>query len=139
MMKTWIFGFSLFGVLFFLITAGASATGPDHSAVSYTLTSDMKGEKRLFVGAGGKINGIVNPDLFVNEWDVVEITLINGDNLNHHIAIPNFHILSETVSEKGKKTTITFVPFKSGGFNYYCLLDSHRALGMEGKIVVVRK
>lgn len=139
MMKTGVFLLSLFGVLALMITAGANATGPDHPAVSYTLASEMKGEKRLFVGAGGKIKGMVNPDLFVNEWDVVEITLINGDNLNHHIAIPNFHILSETVSEKGKKTTITFVPFKSGGFDYYCLLDNHRALGMEGKIVVVKK
>lgn len=139
MAKTRIWSLSLFGILFFLITAGAGATGPDHPVVSYTLTSEMKGEKRLFVGAGGKIQGRVNPDLFVNEWDVVEITLINGDNLNHHIAIPNFHILSETVSEKGKKTTITFVPFKSGGFDYYCLLDNHRTLGMEGKVVVVRK
>ncbi|WDT79387.1 MAG: hypothetical protein MPW14_19910 [Candidatus Manganitrophus sp.] len=103
MMKTGVFLLSLFGVLALMITAGANATGPDHPAVSYTLTSEMKGEKRLFVGAGGKIKGMVNPDLFVNEWDVVEITLINGDNLNHHIAIPNFHILSETVSEKGKR------------------------------------
>lgn len=98
MMKTGIFILSLCGVLFLMITASATATGPDRPSVSYVLTSGMKGEKRLFVGADGKIKDVENPDLFVNEWDVVEITLINGDNLNHHIAIPSFHILSETCS-----------------------------------------
>ena len=60
----------------------------------------------------------------------------NGDNLNHHIAIPDFFIMSEVVSEKGKKTTITFVPFKKGEFVYYCLLENHRKLGMEGRLIV---
>ena len=139
-MKKELFSIALFGVFFFfLMTANASAPGSDHPVVSYTLTTDIKGEKRMFVGVGGKIEGVVNPDIFVNEWDVVEVTLISGDKLNHHIVIPDFHIMSETVSEKGKKTKITFVPFKSGGFPYYCILENHRKLGMEGRMVVVGK
>ncbi|HLG22629.1 MAG TPA: cupredoxin domain-containing protein [Candidatus Manganitrophaceae bacterium] len=138
-MKWGIFSVVFLTVFLFFMPARATAPGPGHAVVSYTLTTDVKGERRMFVGAEGKIKGVVNPDLFVNEWDVVEITLINGDNLNHHIAIPDFHIMSDTIVEKGKKTKVTVVPFKKGGFVYHCLLENHRKLGMEGKMVVVGK
>ncbi len=138
-MNKGIISIALFvAAFFFLMTANASAPG-DHPVASFTLTTEMKGEKRLFVGVGGTIDHKINPDLFVNEWEVVEVTLISGDNLNHHIVIPDFHVMSETVSEKGKKTRITFVPFKNGGFSYYCTLENHRKLGMEGRMVVVEK
>lgn len=139
-MKKGLFSIALFGaVFFFLMAANAAAPESDHPVVSYTLTTAMKGERRMFVGVGGKIQGVVNPDLFVHEWDVVQVTLISGDNLNHHIVIPDFHVMSETVSEKGKKTEVTFVPFKKGGFVYYCTLENHRKLGMEGKMVIVAR
>jgi plastocyanin len=124
------------GIAVFLTTVGAGAAEPEHQFVQFTLTTNKMGERRMFVGAEGKIKGVVNPNINVKAWDVVEITLVNGDDLHHHIAIPDFYIMSEVVSEKGKKTTITFVPFKSGEFVYYCLLEGHRQHGMEGRLVV---
>jgi FtsP/CotA-like multicopper oxidase with cupredoxin domain len=112
---------------------------PERTVTAFTLKSETRGEKRLFVGVGGKIDGQANPTLFVNEWDVVEITLINDDGLPHHVALPDFFILSDKVMKKGQKTTITFVPFKTGGFVYYCELEGHREFGMEGQLVVVRR
>ncbi|HET6370974.1 MAG TPA: cupredoxin domain-containing protein [Nitrospiria bacterium] len=125
-----------FGFVVFLTTVGAGAAEPEHQFVKFTITTNKTGDRRMFVGAEGKIKGAINPNINVKEWDVVEITLINGDDLHHHIAIPDFYIMSEVVSEKGKKTTITFVPFKKGEFVYYCLLEGHRAHGMEGKLIV---
>jgi hypothetical protein len=126
----------LLAVFVFFLAIRANSAEPEHKTVSFSLTTAKQGERRTFVGAEGKLNGVVNPNLVVMEWDVVEVTLTNGDNLNHHIAIPDFFIMSEVVSEKGKKTTITFVPFKKGEFVYYCILENHRKLGMEGNLVV---
>lgn len=138
-MKKSIFLIGLLIGVVFSVTALADPANPARTVSAFTLKSEMKGEKRLFVGVGGKIDGQVNPTLFVNEWDVVEVTLINTDGLPHHIALPDFFILSEEVREKGQKTKIAFVPFKPGGFAYYCDLEGHRKLGMEGQMVVVRR
>ena len=138
-MKNLIFSIGLLAGIVFSVAALADPANPGRNVSAFTLKSDVKGEKRLFVGSGGKIDGQVNPTLFVKEWDVVEMTLINTDGLPHHLALPDFFILSNEVRDKGQKTTITFVPFKSGGFVYYCDLDVHRKLGMEGQMVVVRQ
>ncbi len=112
------------------------ALDPGRSKTSYTLKTATQGDRRLFIGVGGHIDGVINPNLSVKEWEVVEITLLNDDGLNHHIALPDFFIMSKEVMEKGTKTVVTFVPFKQGGFIYYCILDNHRELGMEGRLIV---
>jgi nitrite reductase (NO-forming) len=137
-MKTRMFLFVLW-VFVFLITADANTQNRNQTVASFTLRTEILDGRRVFVGADGKIDGVVNPTLFVKEWDIVEITLINADGLNHHIAFPDFFIISDEVMEKGKKTVVTFVPFKRGGFVYYCLLEGHRQLGMEGQMVVIRR
>lgn len=138
-MKKSILSIGLLASILFSVTALADPPKPERTVAAFTLKSETKGSKRLFVGVGGKIDGQVNPTLFVNEWDVVEITLINDDGLPHHVALPDFFILSNEVTAKGQKTAITFVPFKTGGFVYYCDLEGHRKLGMEGQMVVVRR
>lgn len=138
-MKRAIFSAGLLAGIIFSVTAMAGPANPSRTVSAFLLKSGVNGEKRLFVGSGGKIDGQVNPTLFVNEWDVVEMTLVNTDGLPHHLAIPDFFILSSDVKEKGQKTTITFVPFKPGDFAYYCDLEGHRQAGMEGRMVVVRQ
>lgn len=118
---------------------GVSALDPGSGKTAYTLKTAVEGDRRLFIGVGGRIDGLVNPILSVKAWDVVEITLVNDDGLNHHIAVPDFFIMSKEVMEKGTKTVVTFVPFKTGGFIYYCILDNHRELGMEGQMIVSAK
>lgn len=36
----------------------------------------------------------------------------------------------------GEETVIEFTPTKTGSFTYYCSVGSHRALGMEGTLIV---
>ncbi len=119
------------------VEAVTPSTG--RTVVSFTLKTEMTDGHFSFRGVGGEIDGKVNPVLSVKEWDVVEVTLINNDGVNHHVAFPDFFITSHEVMEKGTKTTVTFVPFKTGGFIYYCVLNKHRDRGMEGKLVVSTK
>ena len=138
-MKIRMLGWIMLCTMLSFTTVGANPLGQEHVKTTYTLKSAVDGDRRLFIGVGGKIDGVVNPTLSVKEWEVLEIVLINDDGLNHHIAIPDFFIMSKEVMEKGTKTAVTFVPFKDGGFPYYCLLENHRQLGMEGRLIVVRK
>ncbi len=123
-------------VLSTLTTVGATPSSKDRPITHITLRTESDGDHRHFVGVGGTIDGKVNPDLFVKAWDVVEITLINNDGLKHHIGLPDFFITSHEVMEKGAKTVVTFVPFKSGGFTYNCILDNHKEMGMKGELII---
>ncbi len=39
-------------------------------------------------------------------------------------------------AERGQQGTLIFVPQQSGEFTYYCTLEQHRQLGMEGTVIV---
>ena len=129
----------LLAALTFSAAALADEAGPKRAVSDFTLKSATLDGKRIFIGVGGKIDRKINPTLFVKEWEVVQITLINMDGLPHHIALPDFFILSPEIKEMSQKTMISFVPFKSGGFPYYCGLEGHRQLGMEGQLVILRR
>ncbi|MFQ5589028.1 MAG: hypothetical protein ACE5F7_09325 [Nitrospiria bacterium] len=125
---------------FFSFTPTSAVTpSTGRSVASFTLKTEMTEGGFFFRGLGGAIDGKINPTLSVKEWDVVKITLFNNDGVNHHIAFPDFFITSHEVMKKGTTTTVTFVPFKTGGFIYYCILNKHRELGMEGKLVVTTR
>jgi nitrite reductase (NO-forming) len=136
-MKNWVVLIALSAGLVFWVTAFAEGPAPKREVSAFTLKSETKDGKRLFVGVGGKIDGKINPTLFVKEWELVEITLINMDGLPHHVALRDFSVITDEINEKSEKTVIAFVPFKAGGFPYYCGLDGHRQLGMEGQMVVI--
>ncbi len=39
-------------------------------------------------------------------------------------------------ADNGQQGTLVFVPQQSGEFTYYCTLERHRQLGMEGTLIV---
>ncbi len=138
-MKLKIAFFVILSVLSTLTTVSATPSSKDRPITHITLRTESEGDRRYFVGVGGTIDGKVNPRLFVKAWDVVEITLINNDGLKHHIGLPDFFITSHEVVEKGAKTTVTFVPFKDGGFPYNCILENHKEMGMKGELIILHK
>lgn len=111
----------------------AAAYVPD---VSFTLRTGAAEGKLVFIGVGGEIEGIVNPELSVNPGDVVQITLTNGDGVQHDIAVPEFDAKSEFVAEQGASSVMVFRADEEGTFAYYCTVPGHQQAGMEGMIVV---
>jgi len=70
----------------------------------------------------------------VNKGDTVKITVINDGGF-HNFAVPDFS--TRTTQESSPNTqTIEFVADKTGSFPYYCEVDGHRGLGLEGTLVV---
>lgn len=106
--------------------------------VEFTLRTQIGGDPAMaFVGVGGDIDGVVNPDLVVNLGDTVRITVINGDPALHDLRIDEFGIYTGELLQDEQTVTVEFVADQPGNFNYYCSIPGHRQIGMEGLIQVV--
>jgi len=107
--------------------------------VEFTLQTIAENGKLLYIGKGGEIDGIVNPDLSVEPGSVVRIILINGDGMPHDLFIPDLDVKTEYVKKIGEQTEIVFEvgDMQSGSFAYYCTLPGHRKAGQEGKMIIM--
>jgi nitrite reductase (NO-forming) len=70
----------------------------------------------------------------VKKGDTVKITFKNL-NGNHNFIIDEFNVNSGIIAG-GEQKTINFVADKTGSFQYYCSVGSHRAMGMWGTLKV---
>jgi nitrite reductase (NO-forming) len=116
-----------------LVPVQAGASSPN---VHFTLKTGMGDGKMIFIGVGGALEGKANPDLAIKPGDVVEITLINGDNILHDVTLPDFGVGSDKISKQGSEAKVVFKALQVGVFPYFCSLPGHRQAGMEGKLVV---
>ena len=101
-------------------------------AVSFTLV----GKEMSFIGQGGDIDGIVNPDISVPLGSKVSIKLVMGENNLHDVTIDEFNVATDQLYELNSEDTVTFVADIEGTFYYYCNVPGHRGAGMEGKFIV---
>lgn len=105
--------------------------------VEYTLRTQIGGEPAMaFIGVGGEIDGVVNPELTANAGDTVRITVINGDAMLHDLTIDEFGVSTGELTEAEQTETVEFVAGQPGTFAYYCSVPGHREVGMEGEIVI---
>lgn len=72
--------------------------------------------------------------LSVNIGDTVRITLKNTQGF-HDLKIDEFNAATKTLNS-GEEETIEFVADKTGTFEYYCSIGTHRQMGMVGTLVV---
>ncbi len=93
-----------------------------------------------FLGKGGAIDGVKNPTIKVKVGDVVKITIVNGDGVEHDFAIEGLNVhATDHVKEKGESIDVIFKAEQPGEYTYYCSVPGHRESGMEGKIIVVEE
>jgi len=104
--------------------------------VTFRLETGMADGRMVFISRNEGTDGITNPDLQVKVGDVVEIILVNGDSVQHNVAVPEFNALSTDIIQKGAETRVIFTVDKEGVFPYYCNIPGHRPAGMEGKLIV---
>jgi len=110
---------------------------PDGPAdVSYTLTTGTSGHNLVFIGVGGDIDGALNPTLVAQPGDIVEITLVNSEAVQHNLQIDEFGVDTGFLTAQGEEQTIKFVVESEGSFTYYCVVPGHQAAGMQGTLQV---
>ena len=108
--------------------------------LEFTLQTIAENGKLLYIGMGGDIDGIINPDLVVQPGAVVRIILINGDGMVHDLFLPDFNAKTDYVNKIGDQAELVFEvgDMQPGDYVYYCTLPGHRKAGQEGKIVVTQ-
>jgi plastocyanin len=70
----------------------------------------------------------------VKKGDNVKITFKNVNGF-HNLKIDEFNVSTKTI-RSGAEDSIQFVADKSGSFQYYCSVSTHRAMGMWGTLKV---
>lgn len=104
--------------------------------VFFTLRTGATEGRLVYVGEGGAIDGVINPDLRVEVGDVVQVTLVNGDGAEHDIVFPDQDAHSEHILTKETSTSLVFHAGTAGEWVYFCSLPGHRLAGMEGRLLV---
>lgn len=145
----------LFGILFSLLLSSCTAQNPTTDGVNishaeliaeissdniatFTLKTYAEGGKLLYIGIGGDLDGVINPDLIVEPGSVVRIVLINGDGMPHDLFLPDFNTKTDYVTKIGDQTEIVVDAgeFQPGTYVYYCTVPGHRQAGQEGKLII---
>lgn len=80
------------------------------------------------------MDGVENPDIVVNEGDLVRIEFTSADGF-HDWVVDEFNAATQQVNTGGK-TSVEFIADKKGTFEYYCSVGQHRANGMVGNLIV---
>lgn len=102
----------------------------------FTLMTSMQGGKMVFLGSGGSIDGLVNPDLQVQPGDAIRLVLVNSDGMAHDLAILELGVHTPVLITQGDQAEVTFEVNETGTFAYFCTISGHRQAGMEGRLVV---
>ena len=121
-------------VLGVLLISCAPANAPVVNT-EYILTTDMRDGNFVYVGVNGNINGTVNPALQAKPGEKITVTLINSGYGQHDIVFPELNVKSDTLTQKGETTSVTFtVPDKDVALTYHD--TTHARLGMSGVLLV---
>ena len=104
----------------------------------FTLKTAAEKGKLLYIGVGGDIDGVINPDLIVRPGDIVRIVLVDGDGMPHDLFLPDWDIKSDYVVKIGDEKELVFEvgDMQLGSYVYYCTVPGHRQAGQEGKLIV---
>lgn len=107
--------------------------------VTFTLNGGVSASGFVYVGVGGDIDGIENPDLVVTVGDVVEIILYTTDGMAHDFAIDELDVLSEKATVIGTPITYVFEVNEAGEWIYWCTEPGHAlkeiGFGMLGNFI----
>lgn len=96
-------------------------------------SSAMKETTKAFTVTGANFS--FDPkEITVKKGDIVKITFKNTEGF-HDWNLDEFNAHSKKV-KANEEDTITFTADKTGTFEYYCSVGSHRAMGMKGNLIV---
>lgn len=124
------------------INMGSDVSTPATSTSTSGTTVDVGvnagttvGSTKSFTVAGSNFK--FSPSaLSVKKGDTVKITFTNSGG-THNFNIDAFHVATKML-KTGESETVQFVADKTGSFEYYCSVGSHRAMGMKGTLTVTQ-
>jgi plastocyanin len=73
-------------------------------------------------------------EMRVKKGDTVTINVTNTGGF-HDVKIDEFNVATKRLQD-GQTDTVTFVADKTGTFEFYCSVGTHRQMGMRGNLIV---
>jgi nitrosocyanin len=108
---------------------GATIPANYNASVPATISAPVK----EFMVTGQNFS--FNPStISVKKGDVVKITFKNAGGF-HDFRIDEFKVATHQI-KTDEEETISFIADKTGSFQYYCSVGTHRAMGMWGTLTV---
>ncbi len=104
----------------------------------YRLRTALVDGQMAFVGAGGPIDGLVNPELAAVEGETLRIVLLSEDGMMHDLHIPDLQVKSAPLMGRNDEAEVVFTAGDAGSYSYYCTISGHRQAGMEGTLLVTK-
>ena len=86
-----------------------------------------------FTVVGGNFSFTPNK-LTVNKGDTVSITFKNNEGF-HDFVLDEFSVRTKQI-KAGEQQTVQFIADKTGTFEFYCSVGTHRQMGMKGTLEV---
>ena len=117
-------------------SATPSATGEPASADSPTSTLAPiapGSQTKTFTVTASNFSFAPN-EIKVKRGDTVVIKLENADGF-HDWVLDEFNVRTPKING-GESSTVQFTADKTGTFEYYCSVGTHRQMGMKGNLVV---
>ncbi|MCA9943154.1 MAG: nitrite reductase, copper-containing [Ardenticatenaceae bacterium] len=111
---------------------------PDGSSVPTVIEYSLRtsADEAGFVGVGGYIDGVLNPELSAHLGDTIRLTLINDSVNAYDLKIDAFDVSSGELTAADESATVEFVVDQLGMFHYYASLPGQRDAGLEGVLRV---
>lgn len=108
--------------------------------VHITLNGGVGTTGFVYVGVGGDIDGVENPDIVLTVGDIVELTLYTTDGMAHDFEVTELAISSEKATVIGEPVTFVFQVTEAGEWVYWCTEPGHAikeiGFGMLGNFIV---
>ena len=109
--------------------------------VNTNINANVNANVNLNVSAGIKIFAVSarnfafdKSEIKVKKGDKVRINLTSANGF-HDWVVDEFDAVTAQVNT-GQSASVEFVADKTGTFEFYCSVGSHRAMGMKGKLIV---
>lgn len=118
------------------LEATDTVPAPDTSNVASQSSPEavmVKGETKTFTIESSNFKFSL-PVMKVKKGDTVVVKLTNKEGF-HDFTLDEFSVKTAQLAA-GKSEDVTFVAGKTGTFEYYCSVGSHRAMGMKGNLIV---
>lgn len=121
-----------------LVGAGCATVSQDSSLESNTsVTGDISltaPAREVSFDITGYSFAFSQDKITVKQGDKVTINFSSTQGF-HDWVVDEFNARTKQVNP-GENTSVTFVANKTGEYEFYCSVGSHRALGMVGKLIV---
>lgn len=126
---------ALVAVVFYFVRSPKLNYGPAQNTATQPVGSGTPSGPVKEVAVSAKEFAYTPATITVNKGETVKITFTNDGTTSHNLSIEGLNVSTNTIGP-GQSDSITFTPTSAGSFKYFCSVDSHRSMGLEGTLVV---